>query len=926
MKKLLLVLGLVPMLAFGQAVLPTVWNFSTPGISTPPTGWITGLGSNGNLTYSGPANSVGGDNTACRLDATGEYLTIWFGEKPGPVSYWIKGTGISPSPSFTGTFAIQESPDGSSWNNLRTFTTASPLSGTMTRYVDAPAATTRYIRFFYATKESGSNVSLDSVKVAEAPAPTLGIRLKQNGGTLLNGGTYVFGNSAAKIFTIENFGTTTDLKTDSIVISGTNAGDFSIGSFDSITPGTANDTFSVYFNPGASGSRFATLMVYSNDAERNPYVINLYAIGGSYANEPAQVPSIDISNVRTQTLTVKYGKTNSEGYLVLRKTGSSITEAPSDGVTYKRGDYIGGAQVLYVGADTAQIKPSYILANTAYHFKAFSFNGPAGYENYNTSNAPSATATTLNGEPANYYAGIDASNNTFVSQLHSKVTVHDTVFYSSYISAMVNTYLYRDTTGGKKVVDCVYTGAAYVYEDPFTWWTGQANNPGTLTREHTFAQSWMPTNTGGNWPNGANGREYQEYNDLHHLFPADQVTGNGKRSNYPFGVVANATYVSPTGKGKLGTDGGGKTVYEPRDEQKGDVARALFYMLISYNGVSNVTWRLPASQDINVLLQWHQQDPPSAFEIARHEHIFTYQKNRNPFIDHPEWVNFINFSNMTYVPDPNAKILTLTSPVAGTNLIQGKRAVISWTSQNVDTVLVEIRTSPSAPYTLIGKYPASASSVNPFITVSPSTAANIRISMASDSTVKSVSGIVNVVAAALDITKPVAGNLYLDTVYTVKWNRTFVDSAVVRYVYDNGGVPTTVNVNGGAAARDSMQFTVPSQAKNGVLLIVSEQSSAGKLAAYEVADTVVVNFVEYVGLNENTTLNNLVKVFPVPSNGLVNILLPANVKEATVEVTDVMGRKVLTTTANSFNIDTKGIYFIRVFTDKGIATKRVVIE
>lgn len=927
MKKLLLVLGLMPMLAFGQAVLPTVWNFSTPGISTPPTGWITGLGTNGNLTYSGAANSVGGDNTACRLDATGEFLTIWFGEKPGPVSYWIKGTGISPNPSFTGTFSIQESPDGSSWSNLRSFTTASPLSGTMTRYVDAPAATTRYIRFFYATKESGSNVSLDSVKVAEAPAPTLGVRMKQGSTTLLNGGTFVFGNSASKLFSIENFGTTTNLKTDSIVVTGANASDFSVGSFDSITPGLGNDTFSLYFNSGANGSRFASVKVYTNDTERNPYTINLYAIGGNYANEPNQVPSLAVSNVRTQTLTVSYGSAGSEGYLVLRKAGAPITETPADGVTYKRGDYIGGAQVLYVGTDTASIRPSYILANTSYYFKAFSFNGPTGFENYNTNSAPAGSATTLNGEPGNYYAGIDPMVNTFVTQLHNKVTVHDTVFYSNYISAMVNNYLFRDTTGGKKVVDCVYTGARYVYEDPFTWWTGQGNNPGTLTREHTFAQSWMPTNTGGNWPNGANGREYQEYNDLHHLFPAEQVTGNGKRSNYPFGVVTNATYVAPTGFGKLGTDGGGKTVYEPKNDQKGDVARALFYMLISYNGVSGINWRLPASQDVNVLLQWHQQDPPSALEIARHEHIFTYQKNRNPFIDHPEWANFINFSNMTYVPDPNAKILTLTSPVGGTNLIQGKRAVISWTSQNVDTVLVELRTSPTAAYSVVGKYPATANSVNPFITAEPSTSANIRISMASDSMVKAVSGAFNIVASRLTITRPTGGNLYLDSVYTIKWNRSFVDSVVIRYVYDNNGTPTSVSINGGVPARDSMVFTVPSAlVKYNVLLIADEQASASKLSAYQAADTVVVNFVEYVGLNENTALNNLVKVFPVPSSGKVSVLLPADITDAQIEVLDIMGRKVLATNEEHFNIDTKGVYIVRVLTNKGIATKRVVIE
>jgi hypothetical protein len=138
MKKIVLLIYLIPLIASSQALLPSYWNFSTPGISTPPQGWTTGLGTNGNLTYSGAANSVGGDNIACRLDATGEFLTVWIADKAGPLSYWIKGTGISPNPAFTGVFSVQESIDGNSWNTLRSFTTASPVTNTMTRYVDIP--------------------------------------------------------------------------------------------------------------------------------------------------------------------------------------------------------------------------------------------------------------------------------------------------------------------------------------------------------------------------------------------------------------------------------------------------------------------------------------------------------------------------------------------------------------------------------------------------------------------------------------------------------------------------------------------------------------------------------------------------------------------------------------------------------------------
>jgi hypothetical protein len=56
-------------------------------------------------------------------------------------------------------------------------------------------------------------------------------------------------------------------------------------------------------------------------------------------------------------------------------------------------------------------------------------------------------------------------------------------------------------------------------------------------------------------------------------------------------------------------------------------------------------------------MQWHQQDPPSDFEIARHEYIFSQQKNRNPFIDNPDWANSINFANMTFLPTSVEKVV-----------------------------------------------------------------------------------------------------------------------------------------------------------------------------------------------------------------------------------------------------------------------------
>ena len=100
MRRIIYTCLFLPFFLNAQTTLPTVWNFSNPTIENPPTGWITGLGTNGTLIYSGSQNSVGGDNIACRLDATGEFLTIFFAEKSGPLSYWMKGTAIAPNPAY----------------------------------------------------------------------------------------------------------------------------------------------------------------------------------------------------------------------------------------------------------------------------------------------------------------------------------------------------------------------------------------------------------------------------------------------------------------------------------------------------------------------------------------------------------------------------------------------------------------------------------------------------------------------------------------------------------------------------------------------------------------------------------------------------------------------------------------------------------
>jgi len=368
----------------------------------------------------------------------------------------------------------------------------------------------------------------------------------------------------------------------------------------------------------------------------------------------------------------------------LRKTSGNLTETPVDGQSYRVGEYIGAAQVAYIGdSATSTLRPNYILANTEYQVQSFAFNGPAGFENYLTSSSSGNSITTPGLQQGNYYNGIDPNSPTFVTTLHNKINPHDTIFYGYFAARMVANWLERDTTNGQKVVNCVYTGLPQIYGGQFLW--AASTNSAVLTREHTYCQSWMPTNTPAvapNWPNANNGKEYPEYNDMHHLFPTHQINANLKRSDNPLGVVVTPSYTSPTGEGKLGTGASGVTVYEPRNAHKGDAARALMYMAVCYNGVGGRNWGLPpngnsaSQQSTAVLMDWHLQDPPSALEIARHELIFGQQKNRNPFIDNPTWANFINFSNLQY-------ITSVQSPVDFRNRIA------TWPNPSADRIFVD---------------------------------------------------------------------------------------------------------------------------------------------------------------------------------------------------------------------------------------------
>ncbi len=191
-------------------------------------------------------------------------------------------------------------------------------------------------------------------------------------------------------------------------------------------------------------------------------------------------------------------------------------------------------------------------------------------------------------------------------------------------------------------------------------------DPDEWNREHVWAKS-----------HGGFGNSPPAGTDAHHIRPTD-VSVNGARGNLDFDIGGNPVPEAP-GCFKDSDS------FEPRDAVKGDVARMIFYMAIRYEGGDGVpdlevvdavnTYPNPQHGKLSQLILWNYLDPPDDFEINRNDVIYyQYQENRNPFIDHPEYVDAIwgdpsnifsnNTLDITVYPNPATNGLNISRQCA----------------------------------------------------------------------------------------------------------------------------------------------------------------------------------------------------------------------------------------------------------------------
>lgn len=241
------------------------------------------------------------------------------------------------------------------------------------------------------------------------------------------------------------------------------------------------------------------------------------------------------------------------------------------------------------------------------------------------------TAVTVSAQPTDYYVPAQGlADGALRTALHEIIGGHTTYPYSSGSATdtwEMLTEADRDPENPDNVI-LVYSGFSVNGPQQF-------NEGNGWNREHVWPRSRGSFSTAAGIGT-----------DMHNLKPCN-IEVNNIRGNRFFADCQNCTPVFTDGVNTECFLDNSNGTFEPRDAVKGDVARMILYMAVRYEGGGEPNMELteeilpegdnaPLMGRLSDMLAWHFADPPDDFELNRHEVIFGYQGNRNPFIDHPE--------------------------------------------------------------------------------------------------------------------------------------------------------------------------------------------------------------------------------------------------------------------------------------------------
>lgn len=288
-------------------------------------------------------------------------------------------------------------------------------------------------------------------------------------------------------------------------------------------------------------------------------------------------------------------------------------------------------------------------------------------EGFEPSTVSAAGTCIENQIPENYYSTATATGRQLKTQLFNIIKDHNVAEYSSLWQHFETT----DAMFSGHVWDIysdIYCGhPPYLYEFNTDQDKGSGGNSEDqfFNREHSMPLSWY------------GGQVEPMATDIFHIYPVDKYV-NGLRANFPFGQVNNPTRVTRNG-GKLGPNaltGYSGTAFEPVDAFKGDLARTYFYMATRYENLISQWNHSTEGNNVlaqntypgfktwvkDMLLEWHASDPVSQKEVRRNNAVYLIQGNRNPFIDHPEFVNRIWGDTTTSIESPPQNIAVSVYP------------------------------------------------------------------------------------------------------------------------------------------------------------------------------------------------------------------------------------------------------------------------
>jgi endonuclease I len=237
--------------------------------------------------------------------------------------------------------------------------------------------------------------------------------------------------------------------------------------------------------------------------------------------------------------------------------------------------------------------------------------------------------------PESYYAGIEnLTGDDLKKALNEIIKEHHEFPYGEIWDILKETDI--DPEKSSNVIG-IYSGFSMDSDREYDGGKG-------WNREHVWAKS-----------RGDFGTRIGAGTDLHHLRAAD-VSTNSARNNRSFDEC-DIQYIDESGKYKGTTQsfkGNAIWTWEPRNSVKGDVARMLFYMAVRYEGEDDEpdlelvdtilvkSSKEPMHGKLSTLIKWHKEDPVDNYERYRNYIIYKkYQRNRNPFIDHPTFVEKI---------------------------------------------------------------------------------------------------------------------------------------------------------------------------------------------------------------------------------------------------------------------------------------------